>query len=70
MKILIIGKGLIGGRCAGEWAGEAVVADRHVECIEDAQELLERFEPDVVLNAVVGFAGLPATFWTLSYWPG
>jgi 1-deoxy-D-xylulose-5-phosphate reductoisomerase len=31
----------------------------------DLTELLERAEPDVVLNAVVGFAGLPATFWTL-----
>src|SRR5437588_1930459 len=28
-------------------------------------ELLERAEPDVVLNAVVGFAGLPATLWAL-----
>jgi 1-deoxy-D-xylulose-5-phosphate reductoisomerase len=28
-------------------------------------ELLERASPDVVLNAVVGFAGLPATLWTL-----
>jgi 1-deoxy-D-xylulose-5-phosphate reductoisomerase len=31
----------------------------------DLTELLERSEPDVVLNAVVGFAGLPATMWTL-----
>jgi 1-deoxy-D-xylulose-5-phosphate reductoisomerase len=31
----------------------------------DLTELLERSEPDVVLNAVVGFAGLPATFWAL-----
>ena len=31
----------------------------------DLTELLERAEPDVVLNAVVGFAGLPATLWTL-----
>jgi 1-deoxy-D-xylulose-5-phosphate reductoisomerase len=31
----------------------------------DLTELLEAAEPDVVLNAVVGFAGLPATFWTL-----
>jgi 1-deoxy-D-xylulose-5-phosphate reductoisomerase len=31
----------------------------------DLTELLERAEPDVVLNAVVGFAGLPATFWAL-----
>jgi 1-deoxy-D-xylulose-5-phosphate reductoisomerase len=31
----------------------------------DLTELLERSSPDVVLNAVVGFAGLPATLWTL-----
>jgi 1-deoxy-D-xylulose-5-phosphate reductoisomerase len=31
----------------------------------DLTELLERAEPDLVLNAVVGFAGLPATFWAL-----
>jgi 1-deoxy-D-xylulose-5-phosphate reductoisomerase len=31
----------------------------------DPTELLERAEPDVVLNATVGFAGLPATMWAL-----
>jgi len=31
----------------------------------DLTELLERAEPDLVLNAVVGFAGLPATLWAL-----
>src|SRR5881396_2342028 len=31
----------------------------------DPAELLERAEPDVVLNAVVGFAGLSATLWAL-----
>jgi 1-deoxy-D-xylulose-5-phosphate reductoisomerase len=31
----------------------------------DLTELLERCEPDLVLNAVVGFAGLPATLWAL-----
>src|SRR5688572_30188431 len=31
----------------------------------DLTELLERAQPDVVLNAVVGFAGLPATLWAL-----
>jgi 1-deoxy-D-xylulose-5-phosphate reductoisomerase len=31
----------------------------------DLTELLERAEPDVVLNAIVGFSGLPATLWTL-----
>jgi len=32
----------------------------------DLEELLERAQPDVVLNAVVGFAGLPATLWALA----
>jgi 1-deoxy-D-xylulose-5-phosphate reductoisomerase len=31
----------------------------------DLTELLDRAEPDLILNAVVGFAGLPATLWTL-----
>src|SRR5919205_3596343 len=31
----------------------------------DLTELLERAQPDCVLNAVVGFAGLPATLWAL-----
>jgi 1-deoxy-D-xylulose-5-phosphate reductoisomerase len=31
----------------------------------DPTELLECARPDVVLNAVVGFAGLPATLWAL-----
>jgi 1-deoxy-D-xylulose-5-phosphate reductoisomerase len=31
----------------------------------DLTELLERAESDVVLNAVVGFAGLPVTLWAL-----
>src|SRR5213078_4290882 len=31
----------------------------------DLTELLERAEPDLVLNAVVGFAGLSATLWAL-----
>jgi 1-deoxy-D-xylulose-5-phosphate reductoisomerase len=31
----------------------------------DITSLLDEAEPDVVLNAVVGFAGLPATLWAL-----
>jgi 1-deoxy-D-xylulose-5-phosphate reductoisomerase len=31
----------------------------------DLTKLLDRAEPDLVLNAVVGFAGLPATLWAL-----
>jgi 1-deoxy-D-xylulose-5-phosphate reductoisomerase len=33
----------------------------------DLVGLLERAEPDLVLNAVVGFAGLPATLWALEH---
>src|SRR6266702_4583582 len=33
----------------------------------DPTELLERAQPDVVLNAVVGFAGLAPTMWALEH---
>src|ERR687887_82783 len=33
----------------------------------DLTELLDGAEPDVVLNAVVGFSGLPATLWALEH---
>src|SRR5437879_7534004 len=33
----------------------------------DLIELLARAQPDVVLNAVVGFAGIHATLWTLEH---
>src|SRR5712691_6644778 len=33
----------------------------------DLTELLEQAQPDVVLNAVVGFAGIHATLWTLEH---
>ena len=37
----------------------------HVQVGGDLTELLEAAEPDVVLNAVVGFAGVGATLWAL-----
>jgi 1-deoxy-D-xylulose-5-phosphate reductoisomerase len=37
----------------------------HTQVGGDLTGLLERSQPDVVLNAVVGFAGLEATMWTL-----
>jgi 1-deoxy-D-xylulose-5-phosphate reductoisomerase len=33
----------------------------------DPSALLERAQPDVVLNATLGFAGLPATMWALEH---
>ena len=43
-------------------AGHAVP---HTQVGGDLTELLEASEPDVVLNAVVGFAGVGATLWAL-----
>jgi len=37
----------------------------HVQVGGDPEPLLERSQPDVVLNAIVGFAGVRATLWTL-----
>ncbi len=37
----------------------------HVQVGGDVTELLDRAEPDLVLNAVVGFAGVGATLWAL-----
>jgi 1-deoxy-D-xylulose-5-phosphate reductoisomerase len=47
---------------------DALAAERNVEHVQaggDLTALLDRAEPDLVLNAVVGFAGLPATLWAL-----
>jgi 1-deoxy-D-xylulose-5-phosphate reductoisomerase len=40
---------------------------RHVQVGGDPAVLLDAAEPDLVLNAVVGFAGLPATLWALEH---
>jgi 1-deoxy-D-xylulose-5-phosphate reductoisomerase len=37
----------------------------HIQVGGDLTELLERAQPDLVLNAVVGFAGVGATLWAL-----
>src|SRR5207342_1693106 len=39
----------------------------HVQVGGDPTQVLERAEPDVVLNAIVGFAGVGATLWTLEH---
>ncbi|MEO5575263.1 MAG: 1-deoxy-D-xylulose-5-phosphate reductoisomerase [Gaiellaceae bacterium] len=39
----------------------------HAQVGGDLTELLEASEPDVVLNAVVGFAGVGATLWALEH---
>jgi 1-deoxy-D-xylulose-5-phosphate reductoisomerase len=47
----------------GDLAADRGVA--HAQVGGDLTVLLDRAEPDIVLNAVVGFAGLPATLWAL-----
>ena len=39
----------------------------HTQVGGDATELLEHAQPDVVLNAIVGFAGIGATIWALEH---
>ncbi len=39
----------------------------HTQVGGDPTELLERAEPDIVLNATLGFAGLPGTMWALEH---
>ena len=49
---------------------DALASGRGVEHAQvggDLTEFLDKAEPDVVLNAVVGFAGLPATMWALEH---
>ena len=43
------------------------LAPGQVQTGGDLTQLLERTEPDLVLNAVVGFAGAPATLWALEH---
>jgi len=49
---------------------EALAAEHGVEHVQvggDPAQLLERSTPDVVLNAIVGFAGIRATLWALEH---
>ncbi len=65
MKILIIGKGFIGKRCADAWS-DAVLADEKIYSSEDAIRVLEKYQPDVVLNAA-GVRGKPNVDWCESH---
>jgi 1-deoxy-D-xylulose-5-phosphate reductoisomerase len=49
---------------------DALAAEHRVEHVQvggDVTALLEAAEPDIVLNAVVGFAGVRATLWALEH---
>ncbi|MFA7653541.1 MAG: sugar nucleotide-binding protein [Candidatus Magasanikbacteria bacterium] len=61
MKILIIGKGWLGGRCHEEWP-DSVIADKKIQTEADVLALLDEYRPDVVLNAA-GVVGKPNVDW-------
>ena len=62
MKILIIGNGYIGTRCAEVWGKEAILSGDILETKADVLKLLEKHKPDVVLNAA-GVRGKPNVDW-------
>jgi UDP-glucose 4,6-dehydratase len=61
MKILIIGAGWLGRRCAESWP-DAVLSDKIIEKTEDVLALLGEHKPDAVLNAA-GIVGKPNVDW-------
>ncbi|MBD3311472.1 MAG: sugar nucleotide-binding protein [Candidatus Magasanikbacteria bacterium] len=61
MKILIIGKGYIGNRCAKAWPG-SVLAEKHINSKKDVLDLIDEHQPDAILNAA-GVRGKPNVDW-------
>ena len=60
-KILIIGKGYVGARCAEAWP-DAVVDESWIETVEDVKQILDKHQPTAVLNAA-GIIGRPNVDW-------
>ncbi|MCL5785017.1 MAG: sugar nucleotide-binding protein [Patescibacteria group bacterium] len=61
MKILIVGNGFVGNRCAHEWK-DSQLSSKHIDKVEDALEILDEYKPDAVLNAA-GVRGKPNVDW-------
>lgn len=61
MRILIIGNGYLGNRCLENWS-DAVMADKYIDTTDDVLELLEKYQPDAVLNSA-GVVGKPNVDW-------
>lgn len=61
MKVLIIGNGYIGNRCADAWP-DAVLSDKKIKTVDDVLALLDEHKPDAVLNAG-GVTGRPNVDW-------
>jgi dTDP-4-dehydrorhamnose reductase len=62
MKILVIGNGYLGSRCAQKWGDEVILSGKILTSVEDVTNLLEEHQPDVVLNAA-GIVGKPNVDW-------
>jgi len=61
MKILIIGNGYLGNRCAESWEN-VILSDKRIETVQDVEELINEHNPDVLLNAA-GVVGKPNVDW-------
>lgn len=62
MKILILGNGYLGSRCNNEWSQETQLCTEYIHNIQDAENILNKYSPDVVLNAT-GITGKPNVDW-------
>ena len=61
MKILIIGNGFLGTKCAQAWT-DAFLSDKFISSVKDVEDLLDEHKPDAVLNAA-GVVGKPNVDW-------
>lgn len=61
MKILIIGNGYLGRRCAEEWP-DAILSNKHISSVRDVDALIAEHRPDAILNAA-GVVGKPNVDW-------
>ncbi len=60
-KILIIGNGFLGKKCAASWP-EAILSDKKIVSVKDVEDLIDEHKPDSVLNAA-GIVGKPNVDW-------
>ncbi|OGH92493.1 MAG: hypothetical protein A2534_04135 [Candidatus Magasanikbacteria bacterium RIFOXYD2_FULL_39_9] len=60
-KILIIGNGFLGRKCATAWP-DAILSDKKISSVKDVEDLLDEHKPDSVLNAA-GVVGKPNVDW-------
>lgn len=61
MKIVILGNGYVGARCAEAWEDAVLVSD-HINSKEDVLRIIEKEQPDAILNAA-GVRGKPNVDW-------